>query len=138
MSLLSRTESAASNAVERDLKEETTGLTFDAALERFMTGAQAIVDAHYAKHFPPYGPNRRTMGAKLTTMRGIRYIRVVTSSTWDGEVDGSSRSVYCFIDTQTGDVLKAEGWKKPAKHPRGNIYSADPVSGVTQHGAKYL
>jgi hypothetical protein len=26
-----------------------------------------------------------------------------------------------FIDLTNGDILKADGWKAPAKHARGNI-----------------
>lgn len=34
-----------------------------------------------------------------------------------------NRSVYCFIDASNGDLLKAEGWKKPAKGKRGSIFN---------------
>lgn len=32
-------------------------------------------------------------------------------------------SVYCFIDKATGDILKAAGWKAPAKGVRGSIWN---------------
>jgi hypothetical protein len=34
---------------------------------------------------------------------------------------GSSRSVHCFIDKQTGSVLKSASWKSPAKGERYNL-----------------
>ena len=34
---------------------------------------------------------------------------------------GSSRSVHCFIDKQTGSVLKSASWKAPAKGERYNL-----------------
>ncbi len=34
---------------------------------------------------------------------------------------GSSRSVHCFIDKQTGSVLKSASWKAPAKGERCNL-----------------
>ncbi len=29
-----------------------------------------------------------------------------------------SRSVYCFVDLENGDVLKSASWKAPAKYNR--------------------
>lgn len=34
---------------------------------------------------------------------------------------GISRSVHCFIDKTTGDVLKSASWKSPAKGVRYNL-----------------
>jgi len=49
------------------------------------------------------------------------------------------RSSFCFIDMTNGDVLKAETWRKPAKHARSNIFADDlGLSGVNQYGAVYL
>lgn len=48
-------------------------------------------------------------------------------------------SVFCFIDIQTGDVLKAATYSAPAKHPRSNIWSDDcGVNGVNKYGGIYL
>lgn len=35
--------------------------------------------------------------------------------------DGISRSVHCFINKTTGDVLKSASWKSPAKGVRYNL-----------------
>jgi hypothetical protein len=42
---------------------------------------------------------------------GAKYIRVVDTS--------YSRSVHAFVDRETGDLLKAGGWKAPAKRKGG-------------------
>jgi hypothetical protein len=53
--------------------------------------------------------------------------------------DSGSRSVHCFVDMATGDVLKADGWAKPAKHARGNIYRPDNgLKAMGPYGAAYL
>lgn len=44
---------------------------------------------------------------------GRKYIKVIENSL------GSDR-VHCFLDMQ-GNIYKAESWKRPAKHIRGNI-----------------
>lgn len=47
--------------------------------------------------------------------------------------------VYCFINLENGDVLKAATYSSPAKHARSNIYDADHgVSGVNEYGANYI
>lgn len=42
--------------------------------------------------------------------RGRKYAKLV--------VDGAA---FCFVDLESGDVLKAASWKSPAKHARGNV-----------------
>jgi hypothetical protein len=69
---------------------------------------------------------------KLSVEYGRRYAKVVAS-------DRNQRSVYCFLDMSNGDILKAEGWAKPAKHARGSLH--EPSSwkdAVTAWGARYL
>ncbi len=103
-----------------------TTLTFDEALAAFVLAAQAVTDAYVARNFP-------NQGATLSVERGKRYVRVVRT-----DKGGPSRSVHCFVDTTNGDVLKAASWKAPAKHARGNIFAADPVSGMGANGARSL
>ena len=33
--------------------------------------------------------------------------------------------VYCFVESPSGDILKAETYKKPAKGKRGNIFEPE-------------
>ena len=48
-------------------------------------------------------------------------------------------SVHCFVDKTNGDVLKAAGWKAPAKHARGNIFdSNNGLGSMTEYGPAYL
>lgn len=63
---------------------------------------------------------------------GKRYIRIAEMR------DGQPSSAYAFIDTKNGDVLKPAGWKGPAKHARGNIYTIERGLGVGPYGATYL
>lgn len=95
---------------------------FNNAFENFMTGAQAIVDHYMEKNFP------NLPKVDLTYKIASKYIKVIREG-----------SVYCFINTSNGDVLKAASWAAPAKGARGNIYNADyGVSACTAYGAEYL
>jgi hypothetical protein len=82
---------------------------FESALASFITAAQSAIDTHKDAFFADARArvNDPTFGAqKLSIERGGRYIRVVVA-----DVNGSSRSVYCFVDTTNGDILKAASWK---------------------------
>jgi uncharacterized protein (TIGR02996 family) len=59
---------------------------------------------------------------------GRRYCRLVDGST-----------TYGFVDLTNGDVLMSASWKKPAKHPRGNIRdSFGELQWLQAYGVKYL
>ncbi len=55
------------------------------------------------------------IGDPLECEVGKRFIRLV-----QGRAAGHA-SVHAFIDIATGDLLKAAGWKAPAKGARGNV-----------------
>lgn len=94
-------------------------------LTNFMEGVQRIVDSYRAKHCPNLGP------VTFSLEHGPKNIRVVK--------DDGQRSVFCFINAANGDVLKADGWKKPAKHARGNIFAPDNgLSSIGPFGPAYL
>lgn len=84
-----------------------------ARIDEFLDRLHDMYSAHYKTmgytHSPP---------PSFSLDYGNKYIRVVTN-------DGSQRSVYCFIDAKSGDILKAAGWKAPAKGARGSIWNDD-------------
>ncbi len=94
-------------------KPEKKSAAFDAALAKFVADSQRVLDEQRARHSPS---SSREL---LSVEPGRRYVRVVRASE-----NGSSRSVYGFVDTTNGNVLKADSWKKPAKTLRGSIYAA--------------
>ena len=97
-------------------------------LTEWLEVAQNIVNLDYAK-FPELEPS------VLEMSDGRRYIRVDTI----GDNGRGQRSVWAFIDKQTGDVLKPATYRNPAKHARGNLL--DEYRGVemlTPHGPAYL
>ncbi len=77
---------------------------FDKAFMAFLANIQAVEDK---STFP------RIVGYD----KGKKYLRV-----WKGEKNNTSKSAYCFVDKE-GNILKANGWKAPAKNfSRGNIF----------------
>jgi hypothetical protein len=69
----------------------------------------------------------------VTFSVGPKFARVIISK------GGGQRCAHTFIDTTNGNILNAEGWKKPGKRVCGSVY-AERVDGygVSHFGAVYL
>jgi hypothetical protein len=95
----------------------------------------AAVLAQHQRDYPTFPPNWDTITLRSV---GPKYAKLVR--TRPGEPIG--HSVYCFIDMTNGDILKAAGWKTPAKGARGNIRvgtAANWFNGaLTANGAAYM
>lgn len=102
----------------------------DGRIPVFVAAVQAKTDEYTTRNFPNSKPD--VISAPFPW--GAKYIRIVRA-----DVHGTSRSVHCFIDRSNGDILKAAGWKAPAKHARGNIFANDVgMSCMEAYGPKYL
>ena|SRR6218665_2967328 len=101
-----------------------------------MTTLEAIneflgaVNAKLAKH---YGESK--FSAVVSADWGKKYVRIVRHDVFEG-VKREGGSAFCFVDIETGAILKAASWKTPAKHARGNI--ANGAADLTAYGAIYL
>jgi len=93
-------------------------------LKDFVAYVQDMSDKYMEKQFPSLEKYKFSIDV------GGRYMRIVKN-------DGAQRSVYCFVDKTNGDILKAAGWKAPAKGARGNIYNKNTWSSMTPYGAPY-
>lgn len=99
---------------------------FESALKAFLKGAQRKINDGYKDN---------VLIPKLSIMRGKKYIRVVSGI----EGQRNTGSAWAFIEIETGNVLRPDGWKRPAKHARGNIYDGDNgLKTVTAYGPAYL
>lgn len=102
---------------------------FKAASESWLAAVQAIINENYAKSFPNLTPSLLTFDTG-----GIKYIRVIVTT--DG--GKGQRSSFAFLEVSTGNVLKCAGWKTPAKHARGNIYTPEQGTGCGPYGPHYM
>jgi hypothetical protein len=97
----------------------------NAAIEAFAAAVQA-------KHMDTYyGVGTVLPTPTISVEYGPKYARIVKND--------MGRSVYCFVEIATGNILKAAGWKSPAKHARGNVNT--PTHGVEYvgpYGPAYL
>lgn len=88
---------------------------FQTSLDAFLAAVNEGFNkknAEMAENFPEgyYKP--------VSVEAGSKNLRIVCTS-------GGSRSVYCFVSKETGDILKAAGWKAPAKGARGSIFKPE-------------
>lgn len=96
---------------------------FDNALSNFLAAldaANAKVNAKMTAIPDYYKP--------VTVEPGSKFIRVVQTA-------GGSRSVACFVEKSTGNILKAAGWKAPAKGARANIFNPDSFAKCDSYGS---
>jgi hypothetical protein len=95
-----------------------------AEVGRWLAECQAIVDA-----------GKYNQGEKLEVdPGGKRYLRIFYRYQ---ECGYEGRRVFGFIDTTNGDVLKADGWKRPAEKARGNLFDESGGLGrVTAGGVR--
>ena len=101
-------------------------MNYETTLDSFLIKCQELVN-EYMKQY--------SWNNKLTVEKGRRYDKIVSKD--DGSSANQSR-VWAFIDKTNGDILKPEGWKKPAKHARGNIYEEDRMLFVSYSGPAYM
>ena len=97
---------------------------FKEALDFFLMGVNKLVDEANLAH-----------PREIKVSGGRKYLKLANYE------NGSDRpsSVYCFIDTTNGDVLKAASWNAPAKHARGNLFDeSNGLAGMSWTGAAYL
>ena len=48
------------------------------------------------------------------------------------------QSAYCFINKETGDILKTDTWSRPAKGARGNLLDKSSWSGKMDSYGSWL
>ena len=111
----------------KSLLAEAASDEFTRHANEFLKRLHKLSDDYYAKHYKNLGPS------KFSFAKGSKFWKVVETN------DSGHKRVHSFLDTRNGDVLRAAGWKAPAKHARGNIFTNDyGMSGVNTSGANYL
>jgi len=101
---------------------------FTTKIEGFLAALQKLSDDHYAANF------KHITGPVFSAKYNPSYVRIIRTETF-----GSGRSVHCFIDYD-GNILKAAGWKAPAKGIRGTLDDENfsVGKGVGVYGAAYF
>ena len=112
-------------------KEPTTnGLSFDEAMDSLLEKIQE----NYASR---YGSNRKLRTLELSLKPGRKFVKVIEgSSVWGfvSLVNGTHKDAPIFV----GDIMKAAGWRAPAKHSRGSIFDAEMHKSFSWTGPNYL
>jgi len=72
----------------------------------------------------------------LTFKKGLKYIKIIQKDEANRDKPVTYGSAWAFIDSE-GNILKPDGWSRPAKHARGNIFTTDPAT-ISWTGPHYL
>ena len=112
----------------------------EAEVAAFVARCQVVVDEYSRKSFENLEPPVLV----FDFAEAKKYVRVVSRDRYkqdDGTVlvNDRSGSAWCFVNLETGDVLKPDGWKRPAPQPRGNIRDEHGgMATVGPYGPAYL
>ena len=119
-----------SNTTKTEKTMTKNGLSFDDAMDSLLVKIQE----NYDKWGSRSGINKKM---NLSLKPGRKFIKVVhDNSVWGfvAKVDG----VHKGLPMLKGDILKAAGWRAPAKHSRGSIFDKEMHKSFSWTGPNYL
>lgn len=94
---------------------------FQERFEQFLAKANEKAQASYAA----FNAGPAPFSFAIEAQEGPKFIRLVRVEFYNGERRPGG-SAFGFVDKTNGNVLKAAGWKAPAKNfARGNIFKED-------------
>ena len=115
-------------------KPKTNGLSFDDAMTNLLSEIQVSYNNWGARS----GIDKKL---DLSLDKGRKFIKVVEGSlgqrrVWGfvSLVDGTHKG----LPMAKGDILKAAGWRAPAKHSRGSIFDSEMHKSFSWTGPNYL
>ena len=122
-----------SNVTKTEKTMTKNGLSFDEAMDSLLDNIQKDYDKWNsgARHI------QRHKKMDLTLKPGRKFVKVVNgTSVWGfvAKVDG----VHKGLPMLKGDILKAAGWRAPAKHSRGSIFDSEMHKSFSWTGPNYL
>ena len=117
-----------SNTTKTEKTTTKNGLSFDEAMNVLLDNIQ--------KDYAKLGMTHKT-SLDLSLKPGRKFIKVVEGTrVWGfvAKVDG----VHKGLPMLKGDILKAAGWRTPAKHSRGSIFDSEMHESFSWTGPNYL
>jgi len=80
-----------------------------------LIGLKDVIVADYGRFLKDLDYPQDKFGVEFD--EGKKYVKVVSIS------GGGSRSVFCFVEKENGNIWRAASWKAPARNfVRGNVY----------------
>ena len=119
-----------SNTTKTEKTMTKNGLSFDDAMDNLLVKIQEDYDKWGSRS----GIDKKM---DLSLKPGRKFIKVVhDNSVWGfvAKVDG----VHKGLPMLKGDILKAAGWRTPAKHSRGSIFDSEMHKSFSWTGPNYL
>lgn len=100
----------------------------------FCAEVAAVIEAHYRATCPAMVAAGVLDSARIEL--GRKYAKIVRTEKRDGATH--DRSAFGFIDLDSGNILKAASWAKPAAGARGNVLDVEGRrKSFTPYGINY-
>ena len=109
-------------------------LDFQASLDKFTATINASIEKYaqgFSEHMVYSDTDPEAYFKPVTVSTGKKNAKVWIHS-------GSSTSIYCFINMETGQIFKAAGINAPAKGARGNIFNPECYENQNLSGTGWL
>lgn len=107
---------------------EATEVAFNVSLKNFLNALWSAFEVQNEQMKNWSASTGKPYYEYPTVEAGSKFLRIVRTS-------AGSRSVACFVEKSTGNILKAAGWKAPAKGARANIYQPESFAKCDAHGS---
>lgn len=108
---------------------EATEVAFNVSLKNFLNALWSAFEVQNEQMKNWSASTGKPYYEYPTVEAGSKFLRIVRTS-------AGSRSVACFVEKSTGNILKADGWKKPSKISRGlSIYNPESYAKCDAHGS---
>ena len=118
------------NTTKTQTTNSKNGLSFNDALDNLLLQIQVSYD-----NWGGNGGNGKTLDLKINN--GRKFLKVIEGNrVWGfvANVDGTHKGIQML----KGDILKAAGWRAPAKHSRGSIFDSEMHKSFSWTGPNYL
>jgi hypothetical protein len=78
------------------------------------------------------GKRTSLTGYKLEVQKAKRWVKIWQRTVWkDRGVDEHTKSIFTFVDPETGEMFKGAGHRAPAKGVRANILDLESAKRAT-------
>ena len=118
-----------SNTTKTEKTMTKNGLSFDEAMDNLLDKIQ--------ENYTNWSKGNMRDKLDLSLKPGRKFIKVIEDNrVWGfvAKVDG----IHKGLPMAKGDILKAAGWRAPAKHSRGSIFDSEMHKSFSWTGPNYL
>jgi len=110
-------------------------IRLESAVNKWVDSCEKLINDHMTNDLPEMAKFTQSF---LAVKAGTKYFKILRMEKHLPSGETNERGVFAFIDAD-GNVLKPAGYKKPAKHARGNLFdNAAGMAHMSPYGPAYM